>query len=152
MREPVGADGAPYFQVEGRAYVVREVGGVRLGFFAVAGPDMQRLVKAERLPVGTRWTDATEAARAVVGALREREHVDAVVLIGHQLREDDEALARAVPGIDVILGSHSHAREELRVVPGTRTYTVSSYQYRRTSPRCGCASRAGGWWGWREGW
>ncbi|WNG21506.1 bifunctional metallophosphatase/5'-nucleotidase [Cystobacter fuscus] len=125
----VGADGSPHFQVEGRPYLVREVGGVRLGFFAVAGPDMRRLVKAENLPPGTRWTDATQTARAVVEALREREHVDAVVLIGHQLREDDEALARAVPGIDLILGSHSHAREELRVVPGTRTYTVSSYQY-----------------------
>ncbi|PTL79485.1 bifunctional UDP-sugar hydrolase/5'-nucleotidase [Vitiosangium sp. GDMCC 1.1324] len=125
----VRADGAPYFQVEGRPYLVREVGGVRLGFFALAGPDMQRLVKAENLPAGTRWTDAKEAARAMVGALRNEEHVDAVVLIGHQLREDDEALAREVPGIDVIMGSHSHYRGELRVIPGTRTYYLSPYQY-----------------------
>jgi 5'-nucleotidase len=125
----VKADGAAYFQVEGKPYLVREVGGVRLGFFAVAGPDMQRLVKAEHLPGGTRWTDATEAARAVVKALREEERVDAVVLLGHQLREDDEALARAVPGIDVIMGSHSHYKGELRVIEGTRTYYLSPYQY-----------------------
>jgi 5'-nucleotidase / UDP-sugar diphosphatase len=125
----VGAEGAPYLQVEGKPYLVKEVGGVRLGFFAVAGPDMQRLVKAEHLPAGTRWTDATEAARAVVRALREEEHVDAVVLLGHQLREDDEALARAVPGIDVIMGSHSHQKVELGVLPGTSTWYLSPYQY-----------------------
>ncbi|XXF77982.1 5'-nucleotidase C-terminal domain-containing protein [Myxococcaceae bacterium GXIMD 01537] len=125
----VREDGAPYFQVEGRPYVVREVGGVRLGFFALAGPDMQRLVKREHLPAGTRWTDAREAARAVVHELRERERVAAVVLIGHQLREDDEALAREVPGIDVIMGSHSHYRGELRTIAGTRTHYVSPYQY-----------------------
>ncbi|OJT19436.1 hypothetical protein BO221_34165 [Archangium sp. Cb G35] len=125
----VGADGAPYLQVEGKPYVVREVGGVRVGFFAVAGPDMQRLVKAENLPAGTRWTDATEAARAVVEALRTEEHVDAVVLLGHQLREDDEALARAVPGIDVIMGSHSHQKTELGLLPGTRTWYLAPYQY-----------------------
>ena len=125
----VKADGGAYFQVEGKPYLVREVGGVRLGFFAVAGPDMQRLVKAEHLPGGTRWTDATEAARAVVKALREEERVDAVVLLGHQLREDDEALARAVPGIDVIMGSHSHYKGALRVIEGTRTSYVSPYQY-----------------------
>ncbi len=125
----VKEDGTPYFQVEGKPYLVREVGGVRLGFFAVAGPDMQRLVKREHLPAGTRWTDAHEAARQVVRALRETERVQAVVLIGHQLKEDDEALARAVPGVDLIMGSHSHHRSELQVLPGTSTWYVSPYQY-----------------------
>ncbi|PTL75141.1 bifunctional UDP-sugar hydrolase/5'-nucleotidase [Vitiosangium sp. GDMCC 1.1324] len=125
----VGMDGRPYFQVDGKPYLVRDLGGLRLGLFALAGPDMQHLVKAEHLPPGTRWTNATEAARAVVEALRQREHVDAVVLIGHQTREEDVALARAVPGIDVILGSHSHLKEELQQLPGTNTYALSPYQY-----------------------
>ena len=125
----VGPDGSPYFQVDGKPYVVRDLGGLKVGLFALAGPDMQNLVKAENLPPGTRWTDATEAARKVVEALRGRERVDAVVLIGHQTREEDAALARAVRGIDVILGSHSHQKEELRQVPGTDTYVLSPYQY-----------------------
>ncbi len=125
----LGADGQPHFQVDGKPYLVRDLGGLRLGFFAVAGADMQKLVKAENLPPGTRWAEATVTARTVVEALRRQERVDAVVLIGHQTREEDVALARAVPGIDVILGSHSHHKEELRRIPRTDTYRLSPYQY-----------------------
>jgi hypothetical protein len=39
-----------------------------VGFFAVAGPDLQRLVKPDHLLGGTRSTDVTEAARRVVEA------------------------------------------------------------------------------------
>ncbi|WP_224373100.1 bifunctional metallophosphatase/5'-nucleotidase [Hyalangium versicolor] len=125
----VKEDGEPYFQVEGHPWLVREVGGVRLGLFAVGGPDMAKLVKAENLPAGTHWEDGRAVARRIVTELREREKVDAVVLFGHQSREDDEALAREVPGIDIILGTHSHYRGELRLIEGTRTYYVSPYQY-----------------------
>ncbi len=125
----VKEDGAPYFQVDGHPYLVREVGGVRLGLFAVGGADMARLVKPENLPAGTHWADSRETASRIVSELREKEGVDAVVFFGHQSREADEAMAREVPGIDVILGTHSHYRGELRLIPGTRTYYVSPYQY-----------------------
>jgi 5'-nucleotidase len=123
------AAGTPYFAVDGKPYLVKEVGGVRVGLFAVAGPDVQRLIRAENLPAGTRWADATLTARDVVAALRGAEKADAVVLIGHQTRADDEALARAVPGIDIVLGSHSHFKGELTTIPGTRTRFLSPYQY-----------------------
>lgn len=123
------ASGAPYLTVDGKPYLVKQVSGVRIGLFAVAGPDVQRLIRAEHLPTGTRWSDAEAAARDVVAALRDREKVDAVVLIGHQTRADDEALARAVPGIDLVLGSHSHLKSELTTIPGTRTRYLSAYQY-----------------------
>jgi len=123
------AGGGPYLHAAGKPYLVKEVGGLRLGLFAVAGPDVQRLIRAEDLPRGTSWSDATETARAVVAALRGQEHVDAVVLLGHQRREDDEALARAVPGIDLVLGTHSHDKGELATIPGTATRYVAPYQY-----------------------
>ncbi|HKA54958.1 MAG TPA: 5'-nucleotidase C-terminal domain-containing protein, partial [Candidatus Binatia bacterium] len=50
-------------------------------------------------------------------------------LIGHASYEDDLALAQAVPGIDVIFGSHSHRREELTHIPGTKTLIISPFQY-----------------------
>lgn len=121
----LGADGAPHLA----PYVVREHAGVRVGFFAVAGAEVQKLVRSRDLPPGTRWSDASEAARATVRTLREQERASAVVLIGHQSRDEDAALARAVPGIDLILGSHSHLKVPLGRIEGTPTFYLSPYQY-----------------------
>ena len=123
------SDGTPHLLADGRPYVVRTVAGLRIGLFAVAGPDMPTLVRADRMPPGTRWGDAVAAAREVVRALREEEKASAVILIGHQQRRDDEALARAVPGIDLVLGTHSHLKVDLLRIPGTSTWFVSPYQY-----------------------
>jgi len=121
----LGADGAPLLP----ASVVKQHAGVRVGFFAVAGPDVQRLVRSQDLPPGARWSDATQAAREAVRRLREDDRVAAVVLIGHQTREEDAALARAVPGIDVILGTHSHLAVPLERIEGTTTWYASPFQY-----------------------
>jgi len=124
-----GEDGAPLLTVEGKPYWVQRVAGKRIGFFALAGGDFQRLVKPERLPPGAHFADALTEAKAEVKALREVEKVDAVIFIGHEHRDDDEAMARAVPGIDLILGTHSHHRSELRRIEGTQTFFISPYQY-----------------------
>lgn len=99
--------------------------GIRIGVFALAGPDFKSLVKMPELKFG----DSVAAAREVVRVLREEEHVDAVVMIGHEHTADDYALARAVPGIDLILGSHSHEKHELTRIDGTRTWFIAPYQY-----------------------
>jgi 5'-nucleotidase / UDP-sugar diphosphatase len=98
--------------------------GLRIGVFAVAGSDFPQLVKAPFT-----FSDPVAAARDTVRALRENERVDAVVMIGHQHTAADYALARAVPGIDLILGSHSHLERELVQIPGTRTWFISPHQY-----------------------
>ena len=121
--------GRAYFQAGGKPYVVAEVAGRRIGLFAVAGDDFGRLVKSDNLPPGTRLTPALAAARRSVEALRTVEKVDAVICIGHQPREDDEAMARAVPGIDLVLGTHSHHKGALTTIPGTATRYVAPYQY-----------------------
>ena len=46
-----------------------------------------------------------------------------------KMREDDIALAQAVPGIDIIFGSHSHRKEDLFKIPGTNTWMISPFQY-----------------------
>jgi 5'-nucleotidase/UDP-sugar diphosphatase len=99
--------------------------GVRIGVFAVAGPDFPALVKAAPFV----YTDRIAAARAVVRTLRDDEHVDAVVLIGHEHLDDDFALAKAVPGIDVVLGTHSHLKRDWMQIPGTSTWFISPFQY-----------------------
>lgn len=108
-----------------RRSMVLYAGGKRIGVFALAGKDFPQLVKLPGLTFG----DPVAAARSVVRELRERDRVDAVVMIGHQYAEDDYELAREVPGIDVIFGTHSHLQRELTQIPGTATWFISPFQY-----------------------
>jgi 5'-nucleotidase len=101
------------------------VDGTRIGVFAVAGSDFKTLVHVNGFVFG----DPVAAAREAVRKLRDDEHVDAVVMIGHEHLDDDFALARAVPGIDLIFGSHSHLKRDLQLIPGTSTWFISPYQY-----------------------
>ncbi len=124
------AAGKPLFQYDGKTYKVFKTGGVKIGVFALAGADFERLIRPNMRPAtGAVFADRIAVARQVVAALREQEHVNAVVLIGHALREDDIALAQAVPGIDIIFGSHSHRKEDLFNIPGTSTWMISPFQY-----------------------
>ena len=125
----VGSDGTPLLKPEGKPYVIREVQGVRIGFFALGGPDFPVLIRANLMPAGSSWKEPLAEAKATVQMLREVEKVHAVVFIGHQHRQDDEAMAKAVPGIDLILGSHSHNKSELIQIPNTSTWFISPYQY-----------------------
>ncbi len=124
------AGGAPLFLHEGKPYAVFERNGARIGVFAVAGDDFRQLVRPAISPADSvTFSDAIETARTIVSQLREIEDVDAIVMIGHQQREEDLALARAVPGIDLIFGTHSHRKSELEQISGTNTWTISPFQY-----------------------
>ena len=106
-------------------YGVFERKGLRIGVFAIAGVDFPALVTNAKLT----FTDPVAAARDVVTTLRDREHADVVVMIGHEHAADDERLAAAVPGIDLIFGSHTHLKRELTRISGTSTWFISPFQY-----------------------
>lgn len=126
----LAADGQPLFQYDSKTYRVFEANGVKIGVFALAGADFERLVGAAIRPAaGAVFADRVQTATQVVQQLREQEQVNAVVLIGHALYEDDVALAKAVPGIDLILGSHSHRKQEMMTIEGTNTRYIASFQY-----------------------
>ena len=126
----LAADGQPLFQSTGETYQVFEANGVKIGVFALAGADFERLVGPGIRPAaGAVFADRVQTATQVVQQLRDQEHVSAVVLIGHALYEDDVALAQAVPGIDLILGSHSHRKQELITIAGTTTRYIAPFQY-----------------------
>lgn len=114
-------------------HAVFAAGGARIGVFALAGPDFEQLgvatLLAEPDSKPSPFSDTIAAARHAVRFLREVEKVDAVVLIGHQHQEEDYRLAREVPGIDVIFGSHSHLKRDLTQIEGTRTWFISPGQY-----------------------
>lgn len=108
-----------------RRTAVFTVHGAKIGVFALAGSDFKTLVKAD----GFAFSETVAAAREAVRTLRDDDHADAVVMIGHEHLDDDFALARSVPGIDLIFGSHSHLERELQQIPGTPTWFISAYQY-----------------------
>jgi len=101
------------------------VNGIRIGVFAVAGSDFKTLVKEPVFHFG----DPVAAAHNAVRELRGEKHADVVVMIGHEQLDDDFALARAVPGIDLIFGSHSHLKRALMRIDGTSTWFISPFQY-----------------------
>ena len=101
------------------------VNGIRIGVFAVAGSDFKTLIKDPAL----QFTDPVAAARDAVRDLRETQHADVIVMIGHEHLDDDFALARSVPGIDLIFGTHSHLKRELTRIDGTSTWFISPFQY-----------------------
>ncbi len=119
----------PLLTVDNKSYWVKEINGVKLGFFALAGSDFDKLIKPELRPSGGIFDDRMAVAKQVVSDLRDKEKVNAVIYIGHSYREDDEAMAKAVSGIDVVLGSHSHYKSELTKFPGTQTWFISPFQY-----------------------
>ena len=93
-----------------RPYAVREVAGVRIGFYGIMGE-----LAAEQAPFANPVTfrDPVSVSRDMVDILRNEENVDIVVCLSHSgidmaSGSEDEALAAAVPGIDVIISGHSH--------------------------------------------
>ncbi len=98
-----GPPGEPVF----RPYVVREVGGARLGIIGQAfpyTPVSHPLRFVPDLSFGIR----DEQMQKHVDDLRQNQRVDAVVLLSHNGVGVDLKLAGRVRGIDVILGGHTH--------------------------------------------
>lgn len=117
------------FSVDDMPYLIKKVGEVKIGMFALAGHDFTNLVKPANLPPGAKFSDPLAAARRIVKTLREQEKVDAVIFFGHQDRDSDFAMAKQVPGIDLILGTHSHYKGDFQTIPGTETRFISPFQY-----------------------
>jgi len=86
--------------------VVRRAGTVRVGLFGLLAGSSARPLAAR----GLRVEDPVAAARRAVERLRGPERADVVALLSHCGEAADRELARRVPGIDVIVGAHSHTR------------------------------------------
>jgi 2',3'-cyclic-nucleotide 2'-phosphodiesterase (5'-nucleotidase family) len=85
---------------------VRTAGAVRVGIFGLLTNGASRALETKGFAV----EDAFTVAPAMVARLRGPGKADIVILISHCGESVDRALARKVPGIDVIVGGHSHTR------------------------------------------
>ena len=100
----VVATGQPFL---GDPTMVITVGGVRVGLLALTYHNTDQT--GDKLNTKEmRFTSGIEAARKYVPELRKR--ADVVVVLSHQGTVVDSLLGVRVPGIDLIVGGHSHDR------------------------------------------
>ena len=85
-----------------KKYTVKEVNGVKLGFFFVMD---DKTVPSMLGPFPVELTSPGDAAREMVKTLVEKEQVDVVVMLGMFATEDFQALLPKIPGVDIAINS-----------------------------------------------
>jgi 5'-nucleotidase / UDP-sugar diphosphatase len=91
-----------------KPYLVREIAGIKIGVLGLAYPNTPHTT-AKKNVEGLIFQDPIESAREWVPKLRS-EGADLIVALTHLGLGADIKLAKKIPGIDVILGGHSHNR------------------------------------------
>lgn len=92
--------GKPLFQTS----LVKESNGLRIGLFSLLSPDLFSSLGDSRLK-GISIRPPFETAQAMVRELQPK--TDLIVLLSHLSYQKDLELAQAVPGIHLIVGSHT---------------------------------------------
>jgi len=104
------------------SYQVIERGGIRFGLFGVLGKEAIFYTNGGAVT----FLDAIEAAKEMVKVLRDSEKVDVVIALSHggvakgkdgqYSVGDDVHLAEEVPGIDIVIGGHSHTELQKPII------------------------------------
>jgi len=113
-----------------KPYVILEKGGIKIGVFGLMGKDA-----AEKSPFASpvKFRDIHDVSRRMVKMLKEKERVDVIVCLSHSgleggMRSEDVMLAEEVPGIDIIISSHSHTKV-LKPIIINNTIIVQAWAY-----------------------
>lgn len=119
-----------------KRHIVLERQGIRFGIFGLMGQEAAFYAPGAG---AVEFGDAIETAREMVAILREAEKVDVVICLSHGglcanadgtfSGGDDVTLAEAVPGIDVVVGGHSHSELREAIVCNGRTPVVQAGKY-----------------------
>jgi len=115
-----------------RRYTVIERGGIRFGIFGLLGKEAQIYTSGGAVA----FVDTIEAAKEMVAILRDKEKADLVICLSHggvQKGKDgrysegeDVGVASAVPGIDIVIGGHSHTELQEAIIVNGRTPVVQT--------------------------
>ncbi|MEG0355241.1 MAG: 5'-nucleotidase C-terminal domain-containing protein [Lachnospiraceae bacterium] len=103
---------------------------LRIAVFGVLGVDADMSAPMSNMS----FTPTVEAAKKVVTTIKEKEDADFIVCVSHAgtnpepKKSEDEQLAKAVSGIDVIISGHTHAVLETPIQVND-TWIVSCGQY-----------------------
>ena len=111
LTEEAAFNDAPAFdKASGRVFkpsMIKEMGGHRIAIVGQAFPYVP-IAHPKRFTPDWSFGIREEELQKHVDALRGADKVDAVVLLSHNGMDVDLKLAGRVPGIDVILGGHTH--------------------------------------------
>lgn len=108
-------------------YKVIDKGGIRFGLFGLLG---NNAVAVSPMIKPLTFADPVATAQAMVKTLREVEKVDVVILLSHMgvvqqedgsWRGEEVELVEQVPGIDIVVGGHSHTALPQPVLVNGRT-------------------------------
>ncbi|TAL39481.1 MAG: bifunctional metallophosphatase/5'-nucleotidase [Spirochaetes bacterium] len=113
-----------------KSYTVKIIDGIKVGFFGVIG-DIAIGDSPFASPV--KFKNKIEASREMVKLLREQEKAEMVICISHSglylgSESEDEALAKQVPGIDVIVSGHTHTMQDKPLLVNG-VIIVQAYEY-----------------------
>ncbi|MTI96618.1 MAG: hypothetical protein FH749_14285 [Firmicutes bacterium] len=97
-----------------KTFVQELENGIKVGYFGLIGEDA---ISVAPLAEPVEFADQTETAREAVAEL-EAQGVDVIVAITHSGEDEDVILAQEVPGIDVIVGGHSHTLLSEPIIEG----------------------------------
>jgi len=90
-----------------KPYVIKKVNGLRVAIIGVVTAD----TPTHTSPKNVAGLKFSPPAEAVANCLKElKGKADLVVVLSHIGYQEDRALAAQVPGIDVIVGGHSHTK------------------------------------------
>jgi 2',3'-cyclic-nucleotide 2'-phosphodiesterase/3'-nucleotidase len=143
-------------------YLVKEVAGVRIGVLGLTTPAIPHWENPENY-AGLEFRPLVSEAKKWVAILRGREHVDAVVVAVHCGVEEDLAtgrkapgdfagenaalaLAREVPGLDVLFLGHTHRDIPALVVNGVLLAQAGRWGDRLVRADLTFTREAGGAW------
>ncbi len=117
-------------------HLVIEREGLRFGIFGLLGKEAMFYTSGAG---AVTFADTIETATEMVKLLREQEKVDVVICLSHGgltqgkdgrfTEGEDVQLAEAVPGIDVVIGGHTHTELKEPILAGGRTPVVQTGKY-----------------------
>jgi 5'-nucleotidase / UDP-sugar diphosphatase len=106
-------------------YTIREVGGVRVGIVGVVTQDTPLSTHPKNV-VGLKFRAPDEALRHWASRLKDK--VDVLIALSHCGFHADREMAERLPGVQVIVGGHSHTRVD-RPAEVANTVIVQAWEH-----------------------
>lgn len=87
-------------------YIIKDLKGVKVAIIGLDTPDIKKFVEKSKLE-GLDFKAGTETIKKYLPEVKEK-GADLVIVLSHMGTPEDRKLAQEVPGIDIIVGGHSH--------------------------------------------